>query len=273
MQKKFKKSEVVVATVFYPKAKKYVNRFFNSIGNQDFKKFDLLVINEGVKVARKNINKFNTLIFKSTKNVNRNRIRLIKIAKKLNYKKIIFCDVDDTFSNNRFRIVIKKLDRYKLVFNDVNLVRGNNKKIIKNYFSRRISHNKKISFKDIANYNFCGLSNSALRVNLLKNINFNIFVKVPIFDWAFFSILLTKNYGVFVSSATTIYDCGLNRDTSLPLKISKNNQLSIAKKKKSHYEFLKKYNYINFKRINFNFSTFVKKKKFPKLYNQFWWET
>jgi hypothetical protein len=273
LYKKLKQSSVAIGTVFYPKAKKYIKRFLINIGKQDFKNFDLIVINESVKVARKNTNKFNILFFKSTKNINKNRIKLINIVKKLKYKKLIFCDVDDTFSNNRFRIVTKKLDDFKLVFNDVNLVRSNNKKVIKNFFSKRIKKNKKIFFKDILNYNFCGLSNSALRVNLLKNINLNIFAKAPIFDWALFSILLTKNYGVFVNTTKTIYNCGLNRETSLPLRINKNNYLSIAKKKKSHYDFLKKCKMINFKKSKFSFDTFIHMKKFPKLYNQLWWET
>jgi hypothetical protein len=273
LNKKLKKSSVAVATVFYPKAKKYVNRFFANLCNQDSKDFDLLVINEGVKVAKKNLDKFNILFFKSTKNINKNRIKLINIVKKLKYKKIIFCDVDDTFSNNRFRIVTNKLDHFKLVINDVNLVRSVNKKVINNFFSIRIKHNKKISFKDILNYNFCGLSNSAIRVDLLKKINFNIFTKAPVFDWALFSILLIKNYGVFIKNTTTIYNCGVKRYTSLPLKINKNNYLNIAKKKKSHYEFLNKINYTNFKKIKFNFSSFVNKKNFPVLNNQFWWET
>ena len=57
---------------------------------------------------------------------------LLKNLKKLHYKKIFFCDIDDLFKSNRIKILNELLNKNKIVFNDIDCF--NKKKLIKKNF-------------------------------------------------------------------------------------------------------------------------------------------
>ena len=122
---------------------------------------------------------------------------------------------------------------------------------------------------DILNYNFCGMSNTALRSKCLKKISIPNSNKIKIFDWYFWTIILSKYKAFFTNDTTTKYFVNRKSETHLPTLKNKKIMLKILNIKKNHKQKIKKL--IERKKIiNINV---LKENKISqnKKYN-FWWE-
>lgn len=198
-------SKICVLTTIFPMDKKYLYDFFDSLSNQTYKNFDIIVVNDGynkfdeIKEKYKNLNIIE-LKYSSTPAKNREYGINYCIDKKYNF--LIFGDSDDYFSENRIEKNLEKLQQYDIVVNDLTLF--NDKGIIcNNYFSNRLKNNFIFDYKFIKDKNICGLSNTALNLKILSNIEFP--EDIIAVDWYLFKKILKKNKAVFTNETTTYY--------------------------------------------------------------------
>lgn len=257
-------NSTVVATVIHNKSLKNLNAFLNTIYLQDDKKFDLLILNDSKKkLSLKKNNSINVLSFKYNKSINENRVKLIKEIIKKKYSYSIFVDSDDLMCLNRVRVCKQLLKKNKIVINDLNIFDEKKNLIKKNYFSVRIKNKKIIKQKDIKFKNFLGLSNTSCRVNILKKIKINILKDVPIFDWAFWFMVLNKNDAIFTNNTATNY---LTKNNSLTFFLNRTNKALKLRKilKSQQLNFFKKNDLFNIK--------LSKEYNSNKFKNKFWWE-
>ena len=77
--------------------------------------------------------------------------------------------------SNRVEISKNLLRKHNVIINDLDIYGG---KIINNYLSKRIKAKSIITAKDILNYNFCGMSNTALRSKCLIKKYLNQSIKL-----------------------------------------------------------------------------------------------
>lgn len=202
-ENKFFMNRVLVCGVLHPKNIKYFSSFINSLNNQTFEYFDLLIINEGIDKPLLNIKfKKGKIILKNSKwmDPKKNRDQMFESLRKLKYDVNVLTDLDDLMSTNRveesFRSIIE--EKSDICYNDV-IPFTNPKKIsiADTYWSDR---------KDFSNqlpnikHNVFGLGNTAIS---LKAACLNIKVSDnAVYDWEYFlkvyscsELLISKSNG------------------------------------------------------------------------------
>jgi len=244
-----------VVTFLYPKSEKFIKQFVNCLEEQTFKKFDILFFCDKFnfnKLKLKTNLKYKYYNLKGS--ISEIRQKSLKKIKKLKYKKIFFCDIDDLYKNNRIKVLNDLLNKNNIVFNDINCLTKQKKIIKENFFSNFFKNNEKINYKSLLNQNFLGFSNTALKINILKKSKFlNSKKKINIFDWYFWSKVLKKDRACFTNKTKTFYKCSLKSYTYLPAKISTNYLLNSVFVKYYFYRTMKKDDKI-YKKMYINYS-------------------
>ncbi len=180
-------------------------------------------------------------------NILKSRVLMIKGLKNLDYDYFIFHDIDDKFNFRRYKFLPSFLDKYDFVINDLNI---NNKK---KYFSSRLRNNQKLYYKNIKNYNFAGMSNSACTKKIIKKIRFyRKDYSSIIFDWMFWSKIFKIGNGIFTNKVITQYNASKNRPTFLPSNFNNKKHVNFIKKVRKKHG--------------------LKNKHILKKNNNFWWE-
>ena len=272
-----------VVTFLYPKSEKFIEQFVNCLEEQTFKKFDILFFCDGLnfnKLKLKTSLKYKYYNLEGS--ISEIRQKTLKIIKKLKYKKVFFCDIDDLYQNNRIQVLNKLLSTNDIVFNDINCLSEKKKLIKRNFFSNFFKDNEKINYKSLINQNFLGFSNTACKINILKKSKFlNSKRKVNIFDWYFWSKVLKKNKACFTNKTKTYYRVSLKSYTRLPVKISTNYLNNSVYVKYNFYKTMRNddriYNkmYINYSNLYVNrikLNKLIKKTIIDKKNKHFsWW--
>ncbi len=248
------KNNTCLVSFIYPDKLNHLDYFVSKLKEQTDQKFDfvLFINNSNKKIKNKYIKKkiyINYPIVKS-------RFVMIQKIKNLDYKNIIFLDIDDTMSKRRIEFSKKMLKFNSLVVNDI-VVKSGKKKLM-NYISKRIKNGTSIDFKLIRNKNFIGMSNSAITKTLIKNIKFTYNKKILIFDWFFWSYVMRKKKikATFTNKFYTYYNVREKSVTRLPTIMNKKNIKQINRIIKNHFSALK---------FNVKIKNLVKK-------NNLWWE-
>ncbi len=229
-------------TVVYKKAFKYLADFADSINNQDYDNFDVILLNDDLNheelkevynIIGRKIICFNR---KNERTAPELRIQLYNKAKSLGYDLLVSGDFDDIFSEDRISRTVKAFNyKYSFYYNDIYCFN----KTLK--FFNNIPDKTEDS-ADISEYNYLGLSNMALN---LGRIDFSIFKKIKyreikIFDWFFFAVILNSgNKGLKVDGGKTYYRLHEGNIAG----ISNNTLDDIMKEidiKIEHYTFLRK---------------------------------
>lgn len=227
------KSETVFFTVCYPKALSYIDEFFESLMKQTDKDFDVLLINDSCGSLVNRLKSYGALrIHELSATGSMSSIRQAGFNEVFarGYKKIVFGDFDDCFTPDRVEKVKVLLQDWDIVVNDVSLFGDRNEE---RYFSRRIKDGTQIRLEEILTKNFMGFSNTAVRVECLKDIALADTVAI---DWYLFSRLLAKGAkAVFCAEPFTGYRQHTDNIASF---IGDKSQR--AEVKRVHYEFLKR---------------------------------
>jgi len=196
---------IAFLTTIFPMQEKFLIDFFNSLKNQTYKEFDIVVVNDGYKNFGKIKQKFSELRiielpFSST--LAKNREYGINYCIEKKYDVLIFGDSDDYFVPNRVEKVLEKLEHYNVVVNDLTLF-DENGVLCEKYFSHRLKNNFVFDYEFIKNKNICGLSNTAINLKILRNIN--IPDNIIGVDWFLYKQLLKHNQAIFTNETITFY--------------------------------------------------------------------
>ena len=186
--------------------KKYIPGFFNSLVDQTYSLFDVVIVNDGYDEQEQLIEQYSSLnivILEAGKNPIENREKGINYCIEQGYDILIFGDSDDYFSRNRVEKSIELLSKYSIVVNDLNLFDGSGVYEC-NYISNRLTNYTEINYDFIENKNIFGLSNTALNINILGLVKFN--KEIIALDWVLYKNLLKNgNTAIFTNETTTYY--------------------------------------------------------------------
>lgn len=204
-QKELEKSKIAFFTVVFPKNEKFLLNFFNSLNDQSYKKFDLVVVNDGIENFQNYKNNFTNLniidINLSCSRV-KNREAGINYCIENCYDILIFGDSDDYFEFNRVEKSLELLKNNDIVVNDLTLF-DESGIYQKMYLSNRLKNYQKIDFEFIKNKNIFGLSNTAIKLENLTNFNFPD--DLIALDWFIFSKLLIEGKRAIFTNKTVSY--------------------------------------------------------------------
>jgi len=272
--------KVAFLTTIFPMKQEYLTDFFTSLQRQTFKKFDLIVVNdgyEGLSELLLTYKDLNVIELKYNETPAKNREYGINYIKNNNYDILIFGDSDDYFKDNRIQVSIEELTKYDIVVNDLSLF--NSESIYsERYISNRIKNMTEIDLEFIKEKNIFGLSNTALNINILDNMYFD--KKLIAVDWYLFSILLAKGHkAIFTNNTETFY----RQHASNTVGIGNLTKEIIVKgmlAKFKHYELLQKemiqyralFLEISQLKVKVEKEEFIEKLKKQNIMNPLWWE-
>jgi glycosyltransferase involved in cell wall biosynthesis len=260
-----KKTALVI--FIYEKAIKYFDDLIHSINSQTNQNFEVIIFNDNVNEPNL---AFETLLVPfriiDIENETPSRIRFLalKILSDLNFDSYIFQDCDDCLSDNRVDVVLNGLEYHQLVVNDLDIMNEAAVVTEKNIWANRFNENPFFSYADIEIYNFVGLGNTSISMNLLK------FVPIPpandtiAIDWyLFYSVLKeSKALGYFTSACTTLY----RQHFDNTIGVADENKIQSILKVKAQQN---RITGLEFNKMNYREYILpdIKKNEYP-----FWWE-
>lgn len=238
--------KVLFASVIYNNIEEYIEDFIKSLSKQTYKEFDLLIINDGLedeKVRREFYKTFNNCSIldycNSGLNPSELRVEIIKYSTDNGYDLLIFGDIDDIFSSNRIMEIVNNYsDEFAFYYNDLIVMDTK-----KDFFNGKLKNNVK-NKDELDNYNFIGMSNSAVNIKLINNVLCDIgSLKGCIaFDWYFYTLLIKLGFcGVKVKDAITYYRIYDNNIAGFTNSLNLNKLNNGIKVKQFQYEALSKY--------------------------------
>jgi len=198
--------KIAFLTTIFPMEESFITEFLESLSNQTYNKFDIIVVNDGFKNLNNIVKKHPNLNIKEILYSNtpaKNRECGINYVISQKYDILIFGDSDDYFSENRVEKTIELLEKTDIVVNDLSLFNENG--IYENmYISNRIPNNTLVKYDYIKDKNIFGLSNTALNLNILES--FSIDADIIAVDWYLYKKLLKeKNRAIFTNECITYY--------------------------------------------------------------------
>lgn len=246
MEEKLNKNnrKIIFGSVVYKSAEKYLKDFFTSLEQQGNELFSILLLNDDIGDADlKSIVSPYALHIECIEYRNRTpvqlRIELLRQAKLRQADLLILGDCDDYFSYNRVQNIINIYEEHldkAFFYND--LVNMNSERLMPEL------PKEVIRFEDIGEYNFLGLSNTAVNIDKLSYEFIESLKEYHyyIFDWYFYSrILLLGLSGVKVQNCNTIYRLHENNLAGIAEMSCADIEREITVKKQQ-YECLEKYN-------------------------------
>lgn len=247
MEEKLNKNnrKIIFGSVVYKSAEKYLKDFLTSLEQQGNELFSILLLNDDIgDDDLKSIVSPYALHIECIKYRNRTpvqlRIELLRQAKLRQADLLILGDCDDYFSHNRVQNIINTYEEHldkAFFYND--LVNMNGERLMPEL------PKEVIRFENIGEYNFLGLSNTAVNIDKLSYEFIESLKEYHyyIFDWYFYSrILLLGLSGVKVQNCNTIYRLHENNIAGIAEMSYADIEREITVKKQQ-YECLEKYNF------------------------------
>ena len=210
-------------TTIFEMNKRYLQDFFKSLKNQTYKNFDIIVVNDGdidfEKIVKLIDLRLNIIELKIDSSPAKNREYGINYCIDKKYDVLIFGDSDDYFKSNRIEKSLHFLKDSDIVINDLSLF-DKNGIYEKKYLSHRLNNLEIVNFEFIKDKNIFGLSNTAIRLENIKKVNFNS--KTVAVDWYFFKKLLKQGLkAIFINETETFYRQHEHNTTGLRVKNKK----------------------------------------------------
>ena len=227
-----------IATVFYDGVEKYLKYFLNSLEKQSYKKFKLVVFNNGL---------YNAVYFLQNTSIDYKiidiaekpfmaRAKLITYLKGNNFEKVIFADADDILFRDRCEQSFLKLNNTDIVINDFDIIDEKGNILINNYLSRRLKDRLNVTEDSIKSFNFMGLTNTAAKIAIFKHNYIPSNVSIKAYDWYLWKkLLIEKNKATFFSSIKTFYRLHDNNISSLTSKVNEKEVIEGIEEKIAHY--------------------------------------
>jgi hypothetical protein len=261
------KNRIAVLSVIYPIENEVAFDFFESLKNQSYLNFDIIIVNDGYldfKKITKIYSTLNIIEVKSGGSIVQNRRLMIEEGLRMQYEKFIFLDIDDYAHPSRIECVIKELKSFDIVVNDF-MIFSENQDTISNYFSKRIANRQVITVKDIIHKNLIGLSNTACSAKIFSNLEIIWDENIIAVDWYIFSYALISGWkAIFIAKPLTYYR--QHKKNTVGLMHSRNIGYN-SKVKILHYKAMNN--------LNIEFQKYYDETKYildEKIEYPWWWE-
>jgi sugar O-acyltransferase (sialic acid O-acetyltransferase NeuD family) len=280
-----KNKKIAFLTTLFPICEKYLHDFLQSLTNQTWKEFDLIVLNDGFNDFtrfKEQYNNLNIIEIPSANNIAKNREALIKFSLVNNYDIAVFGDIDDYFSSNRIEKSLHLLGECDVVVNDLTTI-FDGEVATKNIFSKRLQNGEVIATNFILEKNIFGLTNTAINLQGLRHLDILFNKELIAVDWFFYSkLLLLQKKAIFTNETISFYR-QYNKNTAGLGVLTKESILKSIKVKEQHYRLLSK-KHIIFKKLlsdSLKLSEIVKNESELKAIERknnslslslFWWE-
>jgi len=199
--------KIAFLTTVFPMKEQYLYDFFDSLSEQTYNQFDIVVVNDGYENFNKIKNKYKKLNiielpFSST--ISKNREYGINYIIDNQYSILIFGDSDDYFSSNRVEKSLELLETNDIVVNDLSLFNEHDV-YCKKYISNRISNNTQVKYDFIKDKNIFGFTNTAINIKIL-DIKVKFDKNIVAVDWFFYKNLLKLTFSaIFTYETETFY--------------------------------------------------------------------
>lgn len=244
-------NESLFFSVVYPQALPYFKEVCDCARKQKRKDFDVVVVNDGCdkNAIEVLLHGLKANIINSAGTIAENRLAGIEYAKRQQYKYLLFCDADDTFTSNRHERTIKEFETSgaDIIVCNLNVADEKCKPIIKDYFSLEIPNDRWIDADFLRNKNIIGMSNTALRVSAVPD---SIKVpNIPIVDWYLFTILLIKGLKAKYISDSMVNYRQYNANMIGITKFDVPSFRKLAKHKQTHYQMLVENGYSQYQKL------------------------
>lgn len=234
------KSKIAVLTTAFTQNTAYTHKYFASLEAQSFKKFDVIIVNDGcleLDFFRSAFSNLNIIEFAGNGNLAKNRQVLINSAIDLGYEKVIFADFDDYFSPDRVVITVRLLDSADIVVNELKLV-SSEQLLQGEQFGQTLQDHRQLVLQDVLQMNCFGLSNTGIRLTGLEKVYFDDDLKVV--DWYFFSSLLSHQKTAIYTNQCWTYYRQHEHTMAHIRKVSKEQLRNEIIVKKKHYSLMVK---------------------------------
>lgn len=236
-------NKVAVLVVLYPTEESYVRDYANSLREQSFKDFDLIIVNDKSRIGGNDdlFRGLNVKEYKYSSSISKNREYGIKKVKEEGYDYLVFTDIDDFYQAERIEKTIEGLQLSNIVVNDLNIVSEKRQLQKASYFSETITKGTQLDLGLILQHNLFGFSNTGVRTKIVdKEISFP--EKLRIVDWYFYTLLLEQGEKAeFINEALSDYRQHLDNLIGIG-HYSLENFQKLAKLKYEHFCFLTKKN-------------------------------
>jgi glycosyltransferase involved in cell wall biosynthesis len=228
----------ILVTYTYPNAIPYIDDFIQSVNNQVYKNFKVVIFNDGVVDVETYFgalqNDF-TVINLSASNVGAVRAKSMEyLAAQSSINKIVFQDIDDKLSDNRIQVALDALDSFQLVCNDLSTFDdfGTTPSI----WEKRLGNTFDFDLQFIADKNIVGLGNTAVHSSLIRQ-HFKHSDLVIAYDWfLFYQWMKQANCtGVFTAQCQTLYRQHQNNIAGAGNMVSNEKLLHVFNVKNRHY--------------------------------------
>ena len=215
-------NKIAFLTTVFPKNKKFLKSFFNSLSTQTYKDYDLIIVNNNFKnldLYKDFYSNLNIIDINSSNTPAKNRELGINYCIDHNYEVLVFGDSDDYFKDNRIEKSLELLKKSDVVVNDLSLFNDNGI-YEKNYLSNRLKNLDIIDLEFIKDKNIFGMTNTAIKLKNIKKVSFNN--SIIAVDWYFFKTILKNNsVAIFTNETESFYRQYKNNIAGLSIKNNK----------------------------------------------------
>ena len=194
-------------TTVFPMEENFLYDFLDSLKNQTYQNFDLIVVNDGYKNFDSTKAVYNQMLniteLQYSDTPAKNREYGINYCIDNNYDVLIFGDSDDYFESNRVEKSLEFLKKSDIVVNDLNLFNGNGVYEEK-YLSHRLKNLDVVDFEFLKDKNIFGMTNTAIKLENISKVTFDD--KIVAVDWYFFKTLLGQGLkAIFTNETVSFY--------------------------------------------------------------------
>jgi glycosyltransferase involved in cell wall biosynthesis len=263
--------KVAFLTTIFPTKDEFLIAFFDSLEEQTYKNFDIIVVNDGYKnfeMLRQKYSNLQILELPYKNTPAKNREYGINYCINNGYNVLIFGDSDDYFASNRIIKSLELLKSYDIVVNDLSLF-DENGIYEEKYISNRVNNLSPIDLEFIKDKNIFGLSNTAINLNHTQNIvipDDSIAV-----DWYIFSILLLEGKtAIFTNETISYYRQYVQNSVGLKDITEETFKKGIQVKKLHYLHLCNRYSNFSFELIRL--STICYENRMQTIKNPLWWE-
>ena len=199
--------KIAFLTTVFPMEENFLYDFLDSLKNQTYQNFDLIVVNDGYKNFDSTKAVYNQMLniteLQYSDTPAKNREYGINYCIDNNYDVLIFGDSDDYFESNRVEKSLEFLKKSDIVVNDLNLFNGNGVYEEK-YLSHRLKNLDVVDFEFLKDKNIFGMTNTAIKLENISKVTFDD--KIVAVDWYFFKTLLGQGLkAIFTNETVSFY--------------------------------------------------------------------